>query len=259
MRTSELTNEISAALSKAQGEMEVAPKDSVNPHFKSSYANLAACVRAARPALAKHGLCVIQSIEFNESSKIVGVLTRLSHQSGQYFEADTWCQPRSLAPQDIGSCATYLKRYGFSAMVGLITEEDDDGNAASGHTAQPASKATPTPRPPFQSAPEPRPAIKAANPHPTAPISAQEPSDLIPALPGGAGISELQRKRFFALAHKADWGENETKAYIEKAWGYKNIMLLDRKKYDHICGLLEKQVPFSDAWDRLIESLAARV
>ena len=248
MRTSELTNEISAALSKAQGEMEVAPKDSINPHFNSHFANLASCITAARPALAKNGLCVIQSVELNETIKMVGVVTRLSHQSGQYFEADTWCQPRSLAPQDIGSCATYLKRYSFSAMVGLISEEDDDGNAASGKVAQ----STPQPR-------QALPAAKHAQPHPSAPISAQEPGDLIPALPGGRGVSELQIKRMYALMHKADWGPDETDSYLEKAWGFKNKTMLNKKQYDHICGLLEKQVPFSDAWDRLIESLAARV
>lgn len=237
MRTSDQTNEISAALSKAQGEMEAAPHNSINPHFKSHYANLAACVQAARPALAKHGLCVVQSIEFNSEAKIVGVVTRISHQSGQFFESDTWCQPRSLLPQDVGGCATYLKRYSFSAMVGLITEEDDDANASTGprQTAQPA--------------------IKAANPHPNAPISAQEPDEPIAVSKTTGTISEAQVKRMYAMMKKGGWTPQEVDGYIERAFGFKNKMMLNRKQYDHICGLLENQVPFADAWDHLLERL----
>jgi hypothetical protein len=42
MRTSEQINEIAAALAKAQGQIEGAVKGSVNPHFRSKYADLGA-------------------------------------------------------------------------------------------------------------------------------------------------------------------------------------------------------------------------
>lgn len=250
MKTSMETNEISAALAKAQGEMEVAPKDSVNPHFKSSYANLAACVRAARPALAKHGLCVIQSIEINETAKMIGVLTRVSHASGQFFEADTWCQPRSLAPQDIGSCATYLKRYGFSAMVGLITEEDDDGEAAQG---RPQAKSGSQPNLPFSFAP----------PGMNQPVATKpsKPADPVPAAVNDAppkyaygngnatkGISEAQVKRLYALKHKAGWHDQELKQYMQAEFKVASTNALNREQYDKICGLLESRTPFVEAF-----------
>ena len=57
LRHSEALNEIFDALSKAQGEMEGAKKDSTNPHFKSKYADLESVVDACRIPFAKHGLC----------------------------------------------------------------------------------------------------------------------------------------------------------------------------------------------------------
>jgi len=137
MKTSDITVDISTALSGAQGDMNPAPKDSTNPHFKSRYADLASCKEAAKPALAKHGLAVVQTISTNFDQKAVGVFTRLTHKSGQWYEGETWCQPRDLTPQSIGAAATYLRRYGFSAIIGLVTEEDDDGNHAQGIPSKP--------------------------------------------------------------------------------------------------------------------------
>lgn len=130
IRTSEQTNELDAALALAQGEMEAAPKSSLNPHFKSHYSNLAACKAAARPALTKHGLSVSQGILTDLDRAAVGVATRLAHKSGQWFIHETWCKPKGIGPQDVGSAGTYLKRYGYCATVGLTSEEDDDGQSA---------------------------------------------------------------------------------------------------------------------------------
>lgn len=132
MITSELTNDISVALSYAQSQIEPASKDAVNPHFRSKYATLAACKYAAQEALGKYGLAVIQSIETDIERQFVGVTTRIIHRSGQWMESQTWCKPKSLGPQDVGSCATYLRRYGYSAMVGLVSEDDDDGQSQHG-------------------------------------------------------------------------------------------------------------------------------
>ncbi len=132
MKSSELTQEIDAAIVGMQAELDPAPKDSLNPHFKSRYSDLAACKAAAKPALAKHSLGVIQSIQTNLTDGTAGVVTRLIHKSGQWYQSEAWCKPKSLSPQDVGSVATYFRRYEFCAMVGLSSEEDDDGNAATG-------------------------------------------------------------------------------------------------------------------------------
>lgn len=40
-----------------------------------------------------------------------------------------------ITPQSIGSCITYGKRYSLSAIFGITSDKDDDGNEASGELA----------------------------------------------------------------------------------------------------------------------------
>lgn len=126
---SESLNELFCALAKAQAEMQVAELSSANPFFKSKYADFTTIVKASRPALTKNGLCVIQQILPNDA---YGVLhTVLGHSSGQYIESQVDIKPIKADVQSLGSYITYLKRYSYSALVGITTgEEDDDGEAA---------------------------------------------------------------------------------------------------------------------------------
>lgn len=119
-----------AALAKAQGQIEGASKDKVNPHFKSRYADLASIWDACRKALSDNGLAVIQ---FPVSDgDLVGVRTILGHSSGQSVESVAWTMPQAKGPQALGSCVTYLRRYSLAAAVGVAPDEDDDGNGATG-------------------------------------------------------------------------------------------------------------------------------
>jgi hypothetical protein len=129
MITSEAINEIAAALSAAQAEIAPAPKDATNPHFKSKYADLASVWGACRAALAKHNLAVIQSPFYTDGR--VGLGTRIMHKSGQWLQSEFSMKPTQDTPQGMGSCLTYLRRYALSAMVGVVADEDDDGNEAS--------------------------------------------------------------------------------------------------------------------------------
>lgn len=128
---SEQISELATALSKAQGVMEPATKDSNNPFFKSKYADLASIIGVCRKPLYTNGLSFVQlpSTEGN----IVTVVTVLLHSSGQWIKNSLSMGVKDNTPQAIGSCITYAKRYGLSAVIGIATEEDDDGNAAT-HT-----------------------------------------------------------------------------------------------------------------------------
>jgi hypothetical protein len=139
MKTSEQINEISAALSRAQGEMRGAEKDADNPFFGSRYSTLESVWAACRAALAKNGLAVVQGAEGD--GERVTVVTRLVHSSGQWYESEISMRPlpmmidrgtkeRGVTPQSQGSAITYSRRYGLAAMVG-VAPEDDDGNTAS--------------------------------------------------------------------------------------------------------------------------------
>ena len=121
-------DELSTALSKAQGLIEGAKKDAANPFFKSKYADLASVWDACRAALAVNGLAVIQS-PAAEGTR-VSIDTLLTHSSGQWVAGTVSVTAREDSPQAIGSAITYLRRYALQSFVG-VAPEDDDANAAS--------------------------------------------------------------------------------------------------------------------------------
>ena len=144
MTHSEQINELSAALAKAQGQIQGAKKDSTNPHFKSDYADLASVWDACRQALSGNGLSVAQSAENSEHG--YGVTTLLMHSSGQWLRGTLYLKPMKDDPQGAGSALTYARRYALAAMVG-VAPDDDDGNAASEKpSSKPVSVATTPPK-----------------------------------------------------------------------------------------------------------------
>lgn len=133
---SETINELATALALAQAEMKHASKDSSNPFFKSKYAALPDVMDAARPCLSKHGLSVSQLTDFDEQGKVF-MVTQLSHKSGQWMRSWYPINPVKQDPQGIGSAVTYARRYSYGCITGVVaSDEDDDGNAASGNTGK---------------------------------------------------------------------------------------------------------------------------
>lgn len=130
MNQSENINELATALSKAQGEMQAAIKDSINPFFKSKYADLGSVWDAARPVLSKNGLCIMQGTEMI-GEKIV-MVTTLAHSSGQWVKSFLPLNPSKNDSQGVGAAITYLRRYSLSALVGVVCDDDDDGETAVG-------------------------------------------------------------------------------------------------------------------------------
>jgi hypothetical protein len=139
MIKSEQINELAAALSKAQGEMKGASKDSTNPFFKSKYADLASVWDAIREPFSKNGLSIVQCPRFQDG--LVYVETILIHASGQWISSEISCHPKDSSPPSIGSATTYLRRYGLLSTGG-VCPEDDDGHAAS-HAQAPKAKLAP--------------------------------------------------------------------------------------------------------------------
>jgi hypothetical protein len=127
---SENINELATALAKAQSEMPTAKKDSENPYFKSSYADLAEIVSVSRPCLSKNGLSVTQKVITNVDGSTM-LHTVLMHCSGQWTESTMRVVPPKNDIQTISSYITYLKRINYAALIGVVAEaEDDDGEKA---------------------------------------------------------------------------------------------------------------------------------
>jgi hypothetical protein len=145
MMQSPEVKELFAAVSKVQSELRGAKKDSANPFFKSSYADLEACWEAARPVLAKHNLSVIQTMDHTDGQDFL--LTTLGHTSGQWITSKLRLMPEKQNPQALGSAITYNRRYAFAAIIGLI-QTDDDGEAAMNRTGQQPSNMAIAPKQP---------------------------------------------------------------------------------------------------------------
>ena len=119
---------LALALSKAQGEFDIASKDSDNTFYKSKYANIDEVLGAIRPHLAKNELALMQ---FSTGDiKEICITTRLIHSSGQWIESEISSPPvQKMDIQGQGKAITYLRRYSAVSML-AIAQEDDDGNSS---------------------------------------------------------------------------------------------------------------------------------
>ena len=130
MNKSEQINELAAALATAQGQIKNAVKDSQNPFFKSAYANLASVRGVIQAPFAENGLSVTQLL--GNDAYGVTVETVLLHKSGQWLSGVVSVRPVKDDPQALGSAVTYARRYSLSAVAGVASETDDDGESAMG-------------------------------------------------------------------------------------------------------------------------------
>lgn len=148
MNKSESIVGLAKALAKAQGEVENASKASINPHFKSKYADLAEVLNTVRPVFSANGLSFVQMPSFSEG--VVMVETMLMHESGEWISETASSPITKQDAQGVGSAITYLRRYSLAAFAG-IAQEDDDANASIGSkptyktVAAPLNKAVITP------------------------------------------------------------------------------------------------------------------
>lgn len=120
---------IANAFINAQSQMGNAKKDSKNPFFKSSYADLNSILGAVLPALHENNIAVLQPTVTIEGKSYVKTI--LLHESGETLEGFTEIIfSKSNDAQAQGSGITYARRYGLQSLCG-IGAEDDDGNYAS--------------------------------------------------------------------------------------------------------------------------------
>lgn len=127
------------ALVIAIGELQNVAKTAANPYFKSKYAPLDAIIEATRPVLLKNGLAISQTPLFTEGT--AGVETTILHKDG-YSTTSTLLLPlKDQSPQGVGSAITYARRYALASVLGIASEDDDDGNAGTGLAKKENTKA----------------------------------------------------------------------------------------------------------------------
>ena len=127
MEQSENIAEISAAISKAQGEIRNPAKNIQNTFLKNKYADLTSVLNCIRPVCAANGLAFMQTVEAYGDR--VAVTSQVTHSSGQWIRqvASVAISAQAKNPmQDLGSIATYLKRFQSQSMFSICGDEDTD-------------------------------------------------------------------------------------------------------------------------------------
>lgn len=127
-KTTDPVNECYKALAAAQMCFPQIPKDATNPHFRSKYTTLETLIRATRGALCEHGLAVSQTFDDVDGEPVL--ITKLVHSSGGRIESRLRLRCDKTNMQALGSATTYARRYALAAILGVASEEDDDGNGA---------------------------------------------------------------------------------------------------------------------------------
>lgn len=130
---SESLEKLFGALCQVQQELGIAKTNASNPHYDSRYADFCSIVESSREILCKHGFCVIQRVLPREDKEVLQ--TRLCHSSGQWLDSEIILDPPKTNKkndiQSLGSYITYLKRYGYAAICGIVVSgDDDDGEKA---------------------------------------------------------------------------------------------------------------------------------
>lgn len=127
MNMSDDISALAASLSKAQGAIDDASKGSLNPHFRSKYADLAAVRSVIREPLAVNDLSIVQLPKTVQGG--VEVTTMLLHKSGQWISSSLFMPSGKMDAHGLGSAISYARRYSIMSILSLAAE-DDDGNAA---------------------------------------------------------------------------------------------------------------------------------
>ncbi len=191
--------ELAMALLKVQNQLHGVKRDASNPFFKSKYATLQSTWEACREALQDAGLAISQTIHRDNG---VYLRTRLLHVSGQFIDSECPLLMKEESMQALGSAVSYARRYSLAAIVGLVIDEDDDGEAAT-RPSTPLSSTSMS-------------------------ISVSGPQKTF------STISEPQAKRFYALMLSRKQDQHAVTEYL-KSWGYKTAKEIKPADYEAMC------------------------
>jgi hypothetical protein len=123
---------LAAAFAAALTEMPSPTLDKVNSAFgKFRYASIGSYLETCRPHLARFGLAMATDYEPTADGNLM-CWTVIRDETGETLRLAPVPVRVDLAkPQSTGSAMTYARRYSISAALGVVGDEDDDGNAAS--------------------------------------------------------------------------------------------------------------------------------
>ncbi len=116
-----------SALIQFQKTVKPIPKNKVNPFYNSKYAELSAVIDVCQPALNASGLAVVQTIRLQPETNDNVLVTMLCHESGETLESNIYL-PKIPDSQKLTGAITYLRRTSYLSILGLVADDDLDGN-----------------------------------------------------------------------------------------------------------------------------------
>jgi len=128
-----------ASLVKFQASVPLIPKNSINPFFsqgerKAMYADLATVIDVCKPVLNQNGLAIMQTMFTLEGRNCLRTI--LADSSGETISSDLFL-PEVADAQKLTAAVTYLRRCQYLAILGLVADEDDDGNSVASNDKTP--------------------------------------------------------------------------------------------------------------------------
>ena len=122
-----------ASLAAFQGDCPIVEKG--DKAYDSAYAALDRIWRTVKPLMKLHGLFVTWG-KCSVAQGVATIVGQLGHRDGHMTQIEQSVPiPNKGSANDaqkVGSAQTYAKRYALCAALGIVTGEDDDGNAAGG-------------------------------------------------------------------------------------------------------------------------------
>lgn len=127
--TQSTPSELFKGMAKFREQLKQPELNGDNPYFKNKYVTLSGVQKAIDAALKGTGLAYFQKVSNIDDG--IGVETIITHESGQMITSGILVlTPQKKDAQGYGSSITYAKRYQLSAMFGISSDDDDDGNVA---------------------------------------------------------------------------------------------------------------------------------
>ena len=129
-------SQLTKALSAVQGALPVIDKSKTaevqtknNGKYTYKYADLSDICEKLYPLLAEHELAWTTQPTLNDGGRFV-LLYSLRHAAGESIDGIYPLPILDGRPQDTGSAITYARRYALCSVVGIVPDEDDDGQGA---------------------------------------------------------------------------------------------------------------------------------
>lgn len=122
--------ELAGAMLRVQQALKPAAKDGQNNFTNSRYASLQSVMETCREALLANGIWLTQ-LPVQVDNGNLGLVSKIVHAESGQWQSSLLVMPLPKGdPQGYGSAMTYARRYGLAALIGIVTEHDDDGEGS---------------------------------------------------------------------------------------------------------------------------------